>query len=88
MFDGNTIELYFNDEHKEEILQFADQIIKSVNLLLLNKYGKIDKDLPIANQLSSLDILRNREIITEEEFDSLKDQLFGRNSKSRIGFAG
>lgn len=87
-FDGNIIELYFTNKNKPEITAFANQIIDSSNSFLLNKYSKLDKDLPIENQLSNLDFLLNREIITEEEFENLKNQLLGRNTKSKIGFSG
>ncbi len=86
-FDGNIIELYFTNKNKSEITAFAHQIIDSSNSFLLNKYSKVDKDLPIDNQLSNLDFLLNREIITEEEFENLKNQLLGRNTKSKIGFS-
>ena len=87
-FDGNVIELYFTNRNKPEITAFANQIIDSSNSFLLNKYSKLDRDLPIDNQLSNLDFLLNREIITEEEFENLKNQLLGRNTKSKIGFTG
>jgi hypothetical protein len=87
-FDGNTIELNYTNKNKSEIIEFADQIIESSNFFLLTKYSKIDKDLPIENQLNNLDFLRNREIISEEDFERLKDQLLGRNNKYQIGFSG
>jgi hypothetical protein len=86
--DGNTIELYYTNSNKEEIIEFADQIIASSNSFLLNKYGRIDRDLPIESQLSNLEFLRNREILTDDDFESLKNRLLGRNNKTKIGFSG
>lgn len=86
-YDGDDIILYFTKRNKEKVINFAQQIIKSGNNFLLNKYGKIDKALPIENQLANLDFLRNKEIITEDHFENLKNQLLGRENKSSIGFS-
>ena len=86
-YDGNNIELYFTRRNKASVVEFAEQIIGSVNSFLLTKYGKIDKSLPIENQLNNLEYLRNREIISEEVFESLKNKLLGRDNKSSIGFS-
>jgi len=85
-YDNDDIVLYFNSRNREEVTNFASRIINASNAYLLNKYGKLDRDLPIQGQLNSLEFLRNREIITEEQFERLKDQLFGRENKSSIGF--
>ena len=69
------------------MVEFANQIINSGNSYLLNKYSKIDKDLPIDSQIYNLEFLRNKEIITEEQFENLKNQLLGRENKSSIGFS-
>jgi len=86
-YDGDDIIFYFTKSNKENVIDFANLIIKSGNTYLLNKYGKIDKALPIENQLANLDFLRNKEIITEDHFENLKNQLLGRENKSSIGFS-
>lgn len=85
-YEGQNIELYFTNGNKEEVMAFADNIISFTNTFLLNKFSKIDKDLPIANQLENLDFLRNKELLSETEFEQLKDQLLGRDNKKSIGF--
>lgn len=85
-YDGNNIELFFTNKNKQEVLEFADSIINSTNAFLLNKFSKIDKDLPIDNQLVNLDFLRTKELITDEIFEQLKDQLLGRENKKSIGY--
>lgn len=82
-FDGNDIELFFNQNNKADVDEFAERIIKSSNKFLLNKYGKVDKAVPAEIQLQNLIFLRDREIITENEFEDLKMQLFG---KSAMGY--
>lgn len=85
-YDKDNIELYFSNQTKSDVLEFANQIINSSNVYLLNKYSKIDKALPIDSQLNNLEFLRNKEIINEEFFETLKNQLLGRENKSSIGF--
>ncbi len=76
-FEENNIELYFTENNKHKIKEFANNIIKSSNSFLLEKYGKIDKNLPIEPQLENLYFLRNREIISNSEFEELKSKLYG-----------
>jgi hypothetical protein len=84
-YEGN-IELYFTNKNKEDVIAFADTIISSTNRYLLNKFSKIDKDLPIDNQLINLNFLRDKELISNEIFEQLKDQLLGRENKKSIGY--
>ena len=72
-YDRNNIVLYFTKSNKEDVIEFANQIIQSGNSYLLAKYGKVDKALPIENQLNNLHFLRNKEIITEDHFENLKN---------------
>jgi hypothetical protein len=84
-YGDKNIELHFTKSNENEVRKFADEIIKASNDFLLNKYSKIDKDLPIENQLNNLIFLKNREIIDEDRFQELKNQLLGKEGKS-IGF--
>ena len=85
-YEGQNIELYFTNRNRQEVVAFAEAIINSTNAYLLNKFSKIDKDLPIDNQLANLDFLRTKELITDEIFEQLKDQLLGRENKKSIGY--
>ena len=42
--------------------------------------------LPIEPQLNGIQFLRNRDIISEEDYESLKNKLLGRSNKAYIGF--
>jgi hypothetical protein len=84
---GKTNIFLFIKNNKEEVIQFADKIINSSNSYFITKYSKIDKALPIDSQMDNLEFLRNKEIISEEQFDNLKNQLLGRDSKNSIGFS-
>ncbi len=85
-YDGNIIQLYFNDSNKDSVIAFADQIIQSSNNCFLLKYSNIDIELPIEPQINNIQFLRDREIITEDDYESLKNQLLGRTKKANIGF--
>ncbi len=78
--------LYFRNHNKASVIAFADQMIEAANQFLLTKYSKIDRLLPIDPQINQLQFLRNREIISEETYEKLKDQLYGKENKKGIGF--
>lgn len=86
LYDGGKIHLYFTRQNKGQVIAFSDEIIEASNKYLLNKYTRIDAALPIEPQLSGIQFLRNREIISEQDFESLKNKLIGRSNKSSIGF--
>jgi hypothetical protein len=84
--DGNNIELYFNNSNKLQVTDYANEIIDAANNYLLKKYSKIDRSLPIEPQIENIQYLLNREIISEENFETLKNQLLGTENKKSIGF--
>ena len=84
---GEQIELFFTKTNRENVQEFATNIIKASNSFLLKKYGKVDKALPIDSQLNELKFLRDREVIDEEQFDNLKSQLLSRDNSNSIGFS-
>jgi hypothetical protein len=85
-YGGEAITLFFNNKTKNEVVDFGKQIIIASDNYLLQKYSKLDRDLPIEPQIEHLQFLFNREIINESQFESLKNQLLGRDHKSAIGF--
>lgn len=82
----DPIVLYFKNYNKSSVTQFADELIAAANQFLLAKYSKIDRMLPIDPQINQLQFLRNREVISEETYEQLKDQLLGKEIKKEIGF--
>jgi hypothetical protein len=85
-YSGDEIILYFNNKTKEKVVGFSNKIIEASNNYLMGKYGKIDRALPLEQQINNLQFLRNREIITENHYEALKNELLGREGKSTIGF--
>ena len=86
LYGGDKIRLYFTRQNKGQVIAFADEIIEASNEHLLNKYTRIDSALPIEPQLNGIQFLRNRDIISEEDYESLKNKLLGRSNKAYIGF--
>ena len=85
--EENGIELFFNEKNKNEVVEYSLKIIDASNNYLLKKYSKVDRSLPIESQLDNYQFLLNREIISDEDFEVLKNQLLGTENKTSIGFA-
>lgn len=85
--EENGIELFFNEKNKNEVVEYSNKIIDASNNYLLKKYSKVDRSLPIESQLDNYQFLLNREIISDEDFEVLKNQLLGTENKTSIGFA-
>jgi hypothetical protein len=65
---------FLNSPSKVEMENFIEEIIKRNHSLLLEKYGEIDPDLPEEIQMSNLYWLKNRCLISEEEYEKLKQE--------------
>jgi hypothetical protein len=86
-FTEGTLELKFTNKNEKEVREFADKIINMTNHYLIEKYSKVDKDLPIENQINNLNFLKNKELIDDNKFEELKNILIGRKSEEKaIGF--
>lgn len=59
---------------QEEMDNFIAEIIKRSRKILLEKYGKVDADLPEETQFNNFYWLKNRGIISEEEYKELKQE--------------
>jgi len=84
-YGGRNIELFFNRWNRDKVIAFGDRVIDAANNFLLKKYSRVDKDLPFEHQIQNLMLLRERELLTEEKFLELKNQLLGKD-KSNIGY--
>lgn len=85
--EENGIELFFTQKNKEEVIAYSNKIINASNNFLLKKYSKVDRSLPIEPQLDNFQFLLNRDIISDDDFETLKNQLLGTENKKSIGFA-
>jgi hypothetical protein len=69
-----TLTFYNDTKNEKELNEFIDYVIQSANKYILDKYGKIDSDLPEETQLNILRWLKDRELINDKEYDSLKQE--------------
>ena len=66
---------FFQDRpNKEELKNFIDALLNSSKIYILEKYGKIDSDLPEATQMNILNWLKSRDIISQEKYEDLKHE--------------
>jgi len=73
---GGNVNLTFFKENPspEAVITFINEIIKLSKQQLLNKYAKIDPELPEETVFTQLNWLKNRDLITEEEYKELKNE--------------
>lgn len=69
---SHTLTFYQASPSKETVNEFVHEIIERSNRIILNKYGKVDPDLPEDTQMNLLHWLKDRELISESEYESLK----------------
>lgn len=67
-----TLTFFQNSPTVEEAEKFVNELIKRSRLLLVEKYGKIDPDLPEDTMMNQLNWLKNRNIISEQCYEQLK----------------
>ena len=86
-YSSAPIILEFKKSNEKEVRDFAENLIKKSKEYLIEKFSKIDKDLPFENQLNGIEFLRTKDLITDSEFEKLKNKLLGKSSNSNsVGF--
>jgi hypothetical protein len=64
---------FFNDKkYEKEVEEFVDLVINCANKYILEKYAKIDPDIPEDTQMNIFRWLRDRELLKESEYEELK----------------
>jgi len=73
---------------KNAVSEFIVELTFRIKDLYIKKYGTYDKDLPIDTQLSNIMFLKEKEVITDEEFDEMKNRIIGKTNSTNnpIGF--
>lgn len=84
--NNGHFEILDGNPTKEITDRFINNLTLKTNSYLKNKYGQVDKDLPIDPQLTNLMWLKERNILKEEEFIELKNKLLGKRDNNSIGF--
>lgn len=74
---GGTQDLVFfrNLPNDESVEEFVNTVITKTKKFLRSKYAKVDKDLSKEIQIGNFNWLKNIEVISEEEYESLKEEL-------------
>jgi hypothetical protein len=82
---GGDVKLYFTGSKKQEAVTFADSIINKARAYVKQKYSNFDRQMPLDKQFEHLEYLRERNLISHEEYNDIKNYLLG-NEKRSIGF--
>jgi hypothetical protein len=73
---GGSAQVMFllNSPSKEEMDNFINEIITRSRKILIEKYSKIDADLPEEIQINNFYWLKQRGLISEEDYEDLKQE--------------
>ena len=69
---GVNITFFQDSPSSEEVTNFIEEVVRLSKKNLLYKYGRIDSDLPEETMMTQLNWLKNRDLLTEEEYQELK----------------
>jgi hypothetical protein len=80
---NSPIVFIYKKSNEDKIREFADLLIKKSKDYIINKYSKVDKDLPKENQLANIEYLRNNDLINDSKFEELKNIILDKNQEKR-----
>jgi hypothetical protein len=72
---GYLIDFYDKNPNEEVMSAFLATLKAKTFAYLKEKYAIIDIDLPIEKQIENLNFLKERNVITEKEYEALKEKL-------------
>jgi len=72
---GYLIDFYDKNPSAEAMNEFLNRLKTRTFAYLKEKYAVIDLDLPIEKQVENLNFLKERHVITEQEYEALKEKL-------------
>lgn len=72
---GYLIDFYDKNPSEEAMDEFLETLKTKTFSYLKEKYAVIDIDLPVENQIENLNFLKERNVITEKEYEALKEKL-------------
>jgi hypothetical protein len=71
---GISLTFFQDSPSTEEVNNFIGEVIRLSKKNLMYKYGRIDMDLPEETMMTQLNWLKNRDLLTEEEYRELKSE--------------
>ncbi|OGS70605.1 MAG: hypothetical protein A3F91_08965 [Flavobacteria bacterium RIFCSPLOWO2_12_FULL_35_11] len=72
---GYLIDFYDKNPNEEAMDEFLETLKTKTFAYLKEKYAVIDIDLPVEKQIENLNFLKERNVITEKEYEALKEKL-------------
>lgn len=72
---GYLIDFYDKKPNEEAVDEFLEILKIKTFAYLKEKYAVIDLDLPVEKQIENLNFLKERNVITEKEYEALKEKL-------------
>lgn len=85
--NNGYIEILNAKPSQKQFDEFLSELTSRITTYLKSKYGTIDFDMPTEPQLMNLSWLKDREIITPDEFENLKKELINNGKgNSPVGF--
>jgi len=72
---GYLIDFYDKNPNEEAMENFLSTLKTRTYTFLKKKYAVIDIDLPVEKQMENLNFLKERNVITEIEYEALKEKL-------------
>jgi hypothetical protein len=85
--NGTPIILNYKSSNEKTVRDFADLLIEKSKDFIIKKYSRVDKDLPIENQLENIDFLRSNDLINDSRFEELKNVILNKKGSNKsIGF--
>ncbi len=76
LYGGSQDLSFFRDiPDADSVDEFVDELISKTKIFLRKKYAKVDKDLNQEMQIANFDWLKNIGVISEQEFESLKEEV-------------
>ncbi|WP_156125298.1 hypothetical protein [Cellulophaga sp. Hel_I_12] len=85
--NNGYIEILKAKPNQKQFDEFLSELTSRISKYLKSKYGTLDFDMPYEPQLMNLSWLKDREIITTDEFENLKKELINNGKgKGPVGF--
>ena len=72
---GYLIDFYDKNPNEEAMDEFLETLKTTSFTYLKEKYAVIDIGLPVEKQIENLNFLKERNVITEKEYEALKEKL-------------
>lgn len=70
----SQITFFLESPSRKEVEQFATELMVRSKKIILDRYSKIDTDIPEETMMNQLNWLRNRRLISDNEYEAKKNE--------------